>query len=514
MKCPNCQSDDIVQIQGQSYCINCGKQIDFAAAALQTAKAALDAQPTVTEAAKVAVPETKANEPAAEPAPVKPPIVEPVKVSPEPVASKPLIINHAKATKPRAEAQPETDEEATPEPIKLRTKSELKLEPEPAKKTPQEKKSKLKPKKNKVGKFAHRLRPKKPFSPEKLAEEVSQALPQLAKAQTSKPNTARKPSRAVIFVPAFVVGLLAVFPNTLLKLWTNPEQIEQLVRNGFVTAPASSLIQSLVRVGIVAASLGIFMYAYRLYVIATLTYGAANQGSMDLQQWRQAGRKALGRLILMEIIINALWALPVALVTVTTWSIYSGKVTITPLVVGVALFINLLAVYMALGLFQAKLFARYAIILANSSAKQALRAAYNAYRANTLLIVGYWLGYIVALAAIWLPYGLFVAATTRLNLLADPTLNTLVSFGIGALSSGTALVFGISYWLKRYQTLIASTNSLQHLGSAKGITPERSSKLFTTLTTANFFLLMSLAAWAWASQTALAEQLSRWIVRG
>ena len=163
MKCQHCASNDIIQIQGQNYCLNCGYAVD--AKAEVKAPAVKKSQPKAVKAevaqkvavgvgaesaAPVAITQT-AEEPqpvvVAKPDPVPKPVVAPkifkpktapvaivtpyetaavataVKVAPEPRKRAPRVLNPAKGSVPKSKARPK----AKPQSVSIVVKKELQV---------------------------------------------------------------------------------------------------------------------------------------------------------------------------------------------------------------------------------------------------------------------------------------------------------------------------------------------------------------------------------------------------
>lgn len=474
MVCQNCGSNDIVTIQGQSYCINCGQLVDIkskpkvTASAAQSAGASKARQPKVAAAVRTSpVKGLAASKPTVKKTsttkvvPIKP-------ITPKAPALKPRAF---KPTSPKVPMPPKTPEKSQDIAVRVAPiiNHSRKAASVPAAKAPKSLNditasgtgSPLKP--------AHR-QPQKPVVDKPMVRPARPAHVTKKAADHGRPAAShdtdlRTGVGAGISAAFKAIGNLDCwrfgFPLGLLFLGSffasrvlvqEAGDSDQVVR---VAAANPGMVQ------VAAAVLAclVITYLYKAYARTAIAYGFArscDHRPVRIRHWRLAGLESTWPVVGIDVLVLVL-ALPLlamrwAMGSYVEPAVYQpGLVELLVSVVG-----NLLLLYAGLGLLIGSWLARYAVALGGMSSHKALKTGLHIYFGQFTKVL--WSA-IIGLIGAALITVVHAGGLTLLNqaaaYLPHNSLYLLAGGLIGTSYIGAMLIAGSAYGMTIYRGIVA-----------------------------------------------------------
>jgi hypothetical protein len=424
--CHNCKSNDIAQIQGQYYCINCGQQIDPSKAIMETdaprnpSDTVSAADPTVDKALKGLLAKT-ASEPAAPKKEVEvKPEAEPepvaVKTTPAEVASSisPAIINHKKRA-PLTQAA----EVAPVEPPKSK---ELVIEaskPAPA---------------IKIDKPAPKVPPinetPKPSRPAPAPEKATIKAPvetTIVEDKQPAPKRSKKKAKKLSFFSVLLANLVIVLPLAALA---NQKTLT------FAWPSSINHIHLLMAVGI--------LVGFEILRTHATTLISPKKGSTT--------HKRLGSLLALNLITSMVFLAGIVKVTLGLQWLYASNQPVSFALVAVLLIISLVTLYVALGIYFLRRFAQATTIA--TSLRTAVVSSWKLFHQNLALLTVRLICWAIIFAALCLPIGTYIWAATKTSLLPTSQLQNLLAIGaLAVLTISASQYASAKYWSRVYQKL-------------------------------------------------------------
>jgi hypothetical protein len=474
MVCPNCKSTDIVAIQGQNYCINCGQLVD--APSVKT----VAVKPRPAGAAAVKLPAVTKRPPA-------PKVVARPKVDIKPTRpSAPGIINHSR--KP-----------VTTPPAKQQSKQFHDIRP-PVKSAPLSQAPVTQPAKLSTPKAP--IRQERKAQPQAIVPATQKPKPKLTSAWVAIKSALRRANFLAGALYALMIALVT------LALFTLSQEAGFELK---FARPAFELNDATMSILVALAAAAFAAYLFARLVRASAVYSVSKElDSRPVKQRlsRTAGLASLGGLITLDAIT--------ALGLIVIYLVYSSILALTspasadPGIIELIIVVvtNAIALYLGLGLVAARTIGSLAIVLGGVSPLRALELGTRLYVRRFALIGSRFIILAVLGAG-------FVATLVVLHRLAESALyplfgsiwhDRLVQAGVIGLAALTALLFGSGFWLSLYRRLIIErypVKVLEYLSKRQAV-PSLGSKVIGILA---ILLPIALLAAAWWLPDSMVELL-------
>ncbi len=459
MVCLNCQSTDIVQIQGQNYCINCGDMV------VETKTEAIES-PASEAVVSTPEPEKKQETYQAQAVAISAVVEVPdrpkslIKRSTDSFKSvAPILATFAQAKPPKI-----TSPLVVSRPLDLRD-------------------ARLKPVKPTIAAPAIGSgRRMNDLSSSRVAiRQTTKPLPETSKKimeTTKKPSVtpliatkhksvkaSKKQETSLLFAlraltnrqylpAAILLGLLYSIPSALLTFLIDPNIIKQLQVNGLRGIDGNTL-GNLVAISAIGLFVAILGYGYSLYVGSAIAYGASKQldgRHIPRRRWFDDAFQSIPGLIGLDAIVVTLAICLVGLEVLLVQ--YGPVVQQASLRIGVIFLLNIFVVYAALGLVLARLLGGYCVVLAGKRSVAAFTIGWKLYHKRLVRLIGALGLSLIVEIIIWLPYLLFTQNIGR-NL-TEGYRAELTAVLVGA-AVGLSLIFASLFWLRQYHDTVRAT---------------------------------------------------------
>ncbi|MBW3538470.1 hypothetical protein KY386_03175 [Candidatus Parcubacteria bacterium] len=475
MVCQNCRSSDIVKIQEQLYCINCGQLVAPQPAVAVKSSAVVKAAAAPVKATVAVTAPVKAVSVKA--AKAKPVTVKAVKAAVAVGATGPaLIVNHSANLSPGGTLAPAS----APTALKRRSVAVKPKAPKLSVKT--------KPTPPPAAAAALDLRPKRaaskpippPGSRRHLSDlSVSQSRPHPTAA--SRAAGVAEPELPAASVPvkaaptlrrnqsplhfgaqaavssrywgyAALAGLAGALPGVFAgslsaaEAWRQPDLALDNLPPELITPAA-----------ITAGGLVLF-YLTRLFASGAVAYGAAaalDGRSPSPRRWSRASLNRLGALFGLDLFAGLSVLAVMALELLLLAALGSQVIEPDYLRTGALLVGHATVVYLALGVGFSRVLAFYPAVLTSAGSLPALRQGWHLYNRRFPRVVLAGLGALVVNVLLWAAYAL---AAVGVEAIGGPVVAGLPAAAAGqflllSLFISLAMVFNTAYWLKVYRRI-------------------------------------------------------------
>lgn len=420
MKCPNCGSNDIIEIQGQHYCINCGQLVP------ENAAKTLAPPPEIVEAVKDTPLKLVVNKPA------------------KPVA-KPITNPEAKKTEKLA-----LPPNPQPEPLELLPKHTVPAKPNGN--SPHGPIMDIRP---------QQINASKP-TPEDKPKTVAESRPVKPKPNTT-PLDPNHPLRVAWrelsqeFWPVVVVySVLLAALQLALRLKLDTGLVQLMLYHTNITSFSSDQLRQIASTMLAALSGGGILYLLRTYVNGKTIYSMSKQLDRRNATPKQANSVGLGafwNLVLLDLIVafwfGALIILEIGLLKGTSL-IHSSPYQEILITLG-----NLILLFASVSLILVRLLATRLVVLAGTEPNVAFRACWHLYLQEIGDLIIWGIEAILISAILSLPLTILgsILTSSRFNI-TTPLLVVLAIGFVGSFCFYMITVFNIAFWTTIYHALV------------------------------------------------------------
>ncbi len=416
MVCPNCKSTDIVAIQGQNYCINCGRQVDALA-------------PVATTGAKTGSKDILVT----------------------PTSSK--IINHNKSAASAKTAGGSLDLSGTPLKIVPAATADKYL-------PPKKKSSKV------VGKpFSNSepaARKNDPVIPRTTAQSTGTAG-QSSHQKVKLHQVSRAGFRVRRLVEHAVASALLLVPFGMLLA-----RLDQSITLGSLSPQDTA--NTLAIVSLTGLALG---YIYRTYVYAATVYATAkilDARPASVEQRTSVAISCIGPLWILDLMAAAALGVT-ALTGAEVYNVFRGH-TVTALGTTLLLIIYVLLAYATMGLIVGRMLGRINVILSGGKPFGAFVYGLRLYLANSGNLIVSFFETVLINFGLALPLFILVSLNQP-GLVSLPTISYAagVAIFITMLAAGNLIISG-TFWLFHYRDAAITEPPLKRVALLGGRRPQ------------------------------------------